>query len=79
MEKGVFELTLIEMFAIKHALQKQVNIKNKRLEDICTNTKIWDCETDEEFYRLDQDIKHEKELINRLEAQIKICKPIVRV
>lgn len=78
MVKGMLELTVVEMFAIKHALQRQVTLKNKRLEEICTGTESWDYELEEEFNRLNKDIEHEKELVGRLEKQIKICKPILR-
>lgn len=69
--KHTIRLTLVEMFAIKHALERQVYIKNKRLEYICTQEDCWDRDIEEEFKTLEKDLEHERELISRLEREIK--------
>lgn len=72
LSKKSVQLTLVEMYAIKHALQKQVNEKNGRLEEICTEeVNDWDNELEEEFNILNKDIKHEKALIARFETEIR--------
>jgi len=71
-------LTLVEMYAIKHALQKQVAVKSKRLESI-VDSDDWDEESITESNLLIKDIEHERALISRFETNIleyKACKNI---
>lgn len=77
MIKGLFELTTVEMFAIKHALQHQVKYKQEKLQAL-KETTLNNANIDL-YVRLKKDVAHETELVNRLEAEIKRCKPIVRV
>lgn len=74
-------LTLVEMYAIKHALQKQVNMKNKRLELLCTESILegWDGAEVREAEFLNKDIRHEKALITRFDNEIKRFKEAKRI
>lgn len=72
MSKQTVNLSLIEMYAIKHALQKQVNEKSKRLEEIYTkDVNDWDDDIEREGYELNSDITHEEALILRFETLIR--------
>jgi hypothetical protein len=73
MVKGKFELTVVEMFAVKHALESQLKRKEERVQALESTTLH---ENNIDYYiKLKKDVDHEKELICRLEEQIKICKP----
>jgi hypothetical protein len=81
MSKCVVNLTLVELYAIKHALIKQVIQKNKRLEDICTESipADWDSELEEEFTKLNKDVEHERALVNMFEREIISYKQAKRI
>lgn len=73
MVKGNFELTVVEMFAIKHALESQLKRKEERVQVLESTTLH---ENNIDFYiKLKKDVDHEKDLIGIFEEQIKICKP----
>ncbi|MCM0648656.1 hypothetical protein NBE98_09745 [Clostridium swellfunianum] len=77
MGKSTLELTTVEMFALKHALQSQVRYKQDKIKTL-ESTTLHDDNID--FYiRLKKDVEHEKELTDRLEAGIKRCSPRVRL
>lgn len=70
-----FSLTLVEMYAIKHALQKQVEERRKKLKElkeiivIPADTCIDDCIIND-ISILEKDISHECELISLFERNI---------
>jgi hypothetical protein len=74
MNKCTWELTLVELFSIKHGLQSQLKAKQERIEEIYKASEI-SSGTARELVTLTKDIQHEKELIDRCESSIKTIKP----
>lgn len=73
--KGILELSTIEMFAIKHALQHQVRYKKRKIQELESATLN---DSDIDFYiRLKKDVIHEAKLVDKLEIEIKRCSPII--
>lgn len=69
MSKKTVNLSLIEMFAIKHGLEMQLVIKENDLM-VMEGTPIWK-ENIEKYKQLKKDIKHEKKLVKDFELYIK--------
>ncbi|MCH5138923.1 hypothetical protein JMF89_17295 [Clostridiaceae bacterium UIB06] len=69
MSKHNISLTLVEMYAIKRGLQRQLKIKQSRLEQMEAAT-IWE-ENIEEYEKLKKDVEHEEALIKRFESEIR--------
>jgi hypothetical protein len=69
MSKQSIRLTLVEMYAIKHGLEKQLCCKENDLR-VMEGTTIWE-ENIEAYERLKKDVEHERALINRFESEIR--------
>ncbi|MCD3211013.1 MULTISPECIES: hypothetical protein [Clostridium] len=69
MSKKTVNLSLIEMFAIKHGLEMQLVIKENDLM-VMEGTPIWK-ENIEKYKQLKKDITHEKKLVKDFELYIK--------
>nr|KEH84718.1 hypothetical protein Z965_p0022 [Clostridium novyi A str. BKT29909] len=67
--KKTVNLSLIEMFAIKHGLEMQLVIKENDLM-VMEGTPIWK-ENIEKYKQLKKDITHEKKLVKDFELYIK--------
>lgn len=69
MSKKTVNLSLIEMFAIKHGLEMQLVIKENDLM-VMEGTPIWK-ENIEKYKQLKKDIPREKKLVKDFELYIK--------
>ncbi|MBE6067742.1 MAG: hypothetical protein E7211_08630 [Clostridium lundense] len=69
MSKQAINLTLVEMYAVKHGLQMQLRCKENDLRAM-EGTTIWE-ENIEAYERLKKDVGHERELVKRFECEIR--------
>ncbi|WP_039241191.1 hypothetical protein [Clostridium botulinum] len=69
MSKKTVNLSLIEMFAIKHGLKMQLVIKENDLM-VMEGTTIWE-ENIEKYKQLKKDVEQQKKLVKDFELYIK--------
>lgn len=69
MSKQAIYLTLVEMYAVKHALQMQLQAKENELRAMEKRT-IWE-ENMDRYEKLQKDIPHEEALVIRFEDKIR--------
>jgi hypothetical protein len=80
LSKHIIALTLVELYACKHALQKQVAINIEKQGKIVDGEfGSWDGDLIKEFETLEKDINHEKALITRFESEILEYKAAKRI
>lgn len=69
MSKQAINLTLVEMYAVKHALQMQLRSKENELKSMEQRTIME--ENMDRYQKLQKDVPHEEALIIRFDGKIK--------